>query len=116
MTQYNTFNVKLSNSQLSKLKSETRTGIEVTLNLSSNVIGNCNDEEHFPYRLLLTGTQVTRIRITFANGISANIKFLKNQLSNMVQLGRFLIPDPLVLIGLFLPVTMINSIANSYEK
>ena len=31
MTQYNTLNVKLSNSQLNKLKSEIKNGTEVTL-------------------------------------------------------------------------------------
>ena len=41
MTHYNTSNVKLSDSQLSKLKSVIKYGIEVTLNLSSNLIGNC---------------------------------------------------------------------------
>ena len=42
MTKYNTLNVKLSNAQLNKLKSEITNGTEVTLNLSSNVIGNSN--------------------------------------------------------------------------
>ena len=40
MTQYNTLNVKLSNSQLDKLKSAIANEIEVTLNLSSNTIGD----------------------------------------------------------------------------
>ena len=44
MTQYNTLNVKLSNSQLNKLKSGIKTGTKVTLNLSSNVIDNSNDK------------------------------------------------------------------------
>ena len=44
MTQYNTLNAKLSNSQLYKLKSAIKSGIEVTLNLSSNLIGISNDE------------------------------------------------------------------------
>ena len=38
MTQYNTFNLKLSNSQLNKLKSAIKDDTEVTLNLSSNLI------------------------------------------------------------------------------
>ena len=33
MTQYNTLDVKLSNSQLNKLKSEIKNGTEVTLKL-----------------------------------------------------------------------------------
>ena len=38
MTQYNTLNVKLANSQLNKLKSEINNGTEVVLNFSSHVI------------------------------------------------------------------------------
>ena len=56
MTQYNTLNVKLPNSQLNKLKSGTEDCTEVTLNLSSNVTGNSNDETSFPNKLLLTNT------------------------------------------------------------
>ena len=53
MTQYNTLNVKLSNSQLSELKSGIKNSTKVTLNLSSNVIGNSNDEASFPHKFLL---------------------------------------------------------------
>ena len=58
MTQYNTINVKLSKSQLNKLNSGIKSGTSVTLNLSSNVIGNSNDETNFSHKLLLTNTQV----------------------------------------------------------
>ena len=61
MTQYNTLNVKLSNSQLNKLTSGIKNGTEVTLNLSSNVIGNSNDYTLFPHKILLTDRQVSRI-------------------------------------------------------
>ena len=47
MTQYNTLNVKLSNSQLNKLKSRIKNDTEVNLNLSSNVIGNSSDVATF---------------------------------------------------------------------
>ena len=43
MTKCNLLNVKLSNSQLHKLKSEIKNNTEVTLNLSSILIRNCND-------------------------------------------------------------------------
>ena len=71
----------MSNSQLNKLKSAIKNGTEITLNLSSNLIGNCNDETNFPHKLLLTHTQVSKIRKAFANGSLANIKFSKTQLS-----------------------------------
>ena len=67
MTQYNTLNVKLSNSQLNKLKSGTKNGTEVTLEISSNVAADSNDENNFPHKLLLTNTQVSRLRKAFAN-------------------------------------------------
>ena len=43
MAQYNTLCVKLSNSQLNKLKPRIKSGTLVTLKLSSNVIGDSND-------------------------------------------------------------------------
>ena len=54
MTQYKTLNVKMSNSQLNKLKYGIKNNTEVTLKLSSNVVGDSNDENNFPHRLLLT--------------------------------------------------------------
>ena len=47
MTQYNTLNVKLSNSQLNKLKYGIKNNTEVTLKLSSNVVFDANDEHNF---------------------------------------------------------------------
>ena len=46
MTQYNSLNVKLSNSQLNKSKTGIKNGTEATLNLSSNVVGDSNDENN----------------------------------------------------------------------
>ena len=77
MTLYNALNVKLSNSQLDKLKPRIKNGIEVTLNLSSNVIGNSNDDTNFPHKYVVTNTQVSRICQAFANNSSANIKLSK---------------------------------------
>ena len=57
MTQYNSLNVKLLNSKLTKLESTIKNGTEVTFNISSNV-GGSNDENNFPHKLLLTNTQV----------------------------------------------------------
>ena len=91
MTHYNTLNVKLFNSQLNKLKSGIKNGTEVALNLSSNLIANSNDETNFPHKLLLTNTQVSKIRKGFANSSSTNIKFWKTQLSKMIQSGGFFV-------------------------
>ena len=61
MTQYNTLNVKLFNSLLNKFKSAIKNENEVTLNLSSNLIGTSDDKTNFPHKLLLTNTQVSKI-------------------------------------------------------
>ena len=67
MIQYNSLNVKLSNSQLNKLKSAIKNKTEVVLKLSSNMIGNSDDETNFPDKLLLINRQVSNLRKVFAN-------------------------------------------------
>ena len=89
MTQYNSLNVKLSNSQLNKLKSAIKNETDVVLRLSSNMIGNSDDEANFPHKLLLTNRQVANIRKVFANHTSTDIKLSKAQLTK-VQKGEFL--------------------------
>ena len=46
MTQYHSLNVKLSNSQV-KLISTIKNAAEASLKLSSNIIGDSNDENNF---------------------------------------------------------------------
>ena len=75
MTQYNILNVKLFNSQLNKLKSGIKNGTEVTLNLSSNIIGNSNNETNFPHKLLLTNTQISKYCKAIASGSLAKLSF-----------------------------------------
>ena len=73
MTQYNTLNVKFSNSRLNKLKSGIKNRTEVTFNLSSNLIGSSYDENSFPHKLLLTNTQASKICKAFANDLLQNL-------------------------------------------
>ena len=77
MTKYNSLNVKLSNSQLNKLKSAIKNGTDVVLRLSSNMVGNSDDEINFPHKLLRTNRQTLSLRKAFNNHASADIKFLK---------------------------------------
>ena len=58
MTPYNSLNVKLSNSQLYKLKSAIKNGTDLVLRLSSNMVGNSNNETNFPHKLLLPNRQI----------------------------------------------------------
>ena len=77
MTKYNTLSIKLSNLQLNKLKSGIKNNAEVTLKISSNVIGDSNDENNFLHTLLLTNTEVLRLCKAFANSSSTNIELSK---------------------------------------
>ena len=65
MTQYNSLNVKLSNSQLNKFKSAIKKENKVVLRLSSNIVGD--NETNFPRKLLLTDRQVSNLCKAFAN-------------------------------------------------
>ena len=115
MTQYNSLNVKLSNSQLNKLESSIKNKTDVVLRISSSVVGNSNDNTNFPHELLLTNRQVANIRKAFANHSSTDIKLSKTQLSNMIQSGGFLgkLLGPLLKTGLPLMKSVIKPLAKS---
>ena len=115
MTQYNSLNVKLSNSQLSKLKSAIKNENDVVLTLSSNMVGNSNDNTNFPHELLLTNGQVENSRKAFANHLSKDIKLSKTQSSKMIQSGGFLgrLLGPLLKTGLPLMKSVIKPLAKS---
>ena len=87
-------NVKLSNSQLNKLKSAIKNETNVILRLSSNMIGNSDDETNFSHKLLLTNRQDANLRRAFSNHTSTNIKLSKAQLTKMQKGGflKFLMP------------------------
>ena len=91
MTQYNSLNVKLSNSQLNKLKLAIKNKTEAVLRLSLNMIGYSNDETNLLYKLLLPNIQVANLRRAFANKSSTDVKLSKTQLSKMLKSGRFLV-------------------------
>ena len=77
MTQYNSLNVKLSNSQLNKLKSAIKNETYVVLRISSGMVGNSNDNTNLPQKLLLSDRQVANIRKVFANSLSTMLNFQK---------------------------------------
>ena len=115
MTQYNRLNLKLSNSQLSKLKSAIKNETDVVIRLSPNMIGDSNDETNFSHKLLLTDRQVSSIRKAFSNNSSVDIKFSKTQLSKIIQSGGFLgkLFGPLLKTGLPLIKNVITLLAKS---
>ena len=99
MTQYNSLNVNLSNSQLNKLKSAIKNEADVVLRLSSNMIGHSDDETNFPHKLLLTNRRVANLRKAFANHSSTDIKLSKTQLTKMQQVGFLIFLAPLLISG-----------------
>ena len=113
MTEYNSLNTKLSNSQLNKLKSAIKNETDVVLRLSSNMMGD--NEANFPHKLLLTTRQVSNLREALANNSLADIKLSKTQLSKMIQSGGFLsrLLGPLLKTGLPLIKNLIKPLAKS---
>ena len=115
MTQHNSLNVKLSNSQLNKFESAIKNETDVVLRLSSNMIGKSDDETNIPHKLFLTNRQVTNIRRAFAKHTSTDIKLSKTQLSKMIQSGEFLgrLLCPLLRTGLPLMKIAIQPLSKS---
>ena len=113
MTQYNSLNVMLSNSQLNEFKSVIKNETEVVLRLPSNMIGD--DETNFPHKLLSTNRQVANLRKPFANHSSTDIKLSKTQLLKMIKSGGFLgrLLGPLLKAGLPLIKNMMKPLVKS---
>ena len=88
MTQYNSLNIKPSNSQLNTSKSAIKNKTEVVLRLSSSMVGD--DETNFRHKSLLTNRQVANLCKAFPNDLSTDIKLSETQISKMIQSGGFL--------------------------
>ena len=67
--------------QLNKLKCGIRNNTELNLNLSSNVIGDSNDQASFLHKLILSDRQVLMLCKALANNSSANTTLCVTQLS-----------------------------------
>ena len=85
------------------------------LRISTNMVGNSNDNTNFPHELLLTNRYVANIRKAFANYLSTDINLSKTQLSKMIQPGGFLgkLLGPLLQNGLPLMKSVIKPLAKS---
>ena len=60
------------------------------MTISSTVVGESNDDNSFPHKLLLTDIKVSNLRKAFVNGSSANINLSKIQLHKIGHSGEFL--------------------------
>ena len=86
MVEYGKVNVKLSNTQLKKLKDAVENNTGTTLRISFKM---CNGN-NLPHELLLMTRQKTKLRNTFNNNMSTDIKLSKAQITKIIQYGGFL--------------------------
>ena len=86
MVEYNKVNVKLSDTQLEKLKTAVKNKTGTTLRMSLKMF-NGKDP---PHELLLTTRQKTKLRNAFNNNMSTDLKLSKAQISKIIQSGGFL--------------------------
>ena len=88
MTVYSKANVKLSDTQLKKLKTAVKNKIGVTFRMSLKVFHG-ND---LPHELFLTTRQRTKLKNASNNNMSTDLKLSKAQISKTIQSGVFLGP------------------------
>ena len=81
MANYQEARVKLTNTQLNKIKSAAKNKTETILRLNKK---NFEDEE-LQHELFLTTRQTTKIRNSFSNNMSTDIKLSKDQISKKIQ-------------------------------
>ena len=86
------------------------------MKLSSTVVGDSNNENNFPHKLLSTNTHVWKLCNAVANCSSANIKLAKTQLHKIEQSGGFLGRQlgPILKTGLPLMKNVLNTLANFF--
>ena len=81
----NTVNLKLTDTQLKKLKTAAKKKTETTLRMTLKRL----DGNNLPHELLLTTRQKTKLRNAFNNNMSTDLKFPKAQISKIIQSGGF---------------------------
>ena len=111
MVEYTKVNVKLSDSQIKKLKDAVKNNTGTTLRISLKMFNGNN----LPHELLLTTRQKTKIRNAFNNDMSTDLKLSKAQINKITQSGGFLskLLDPLLKTGLPLIKNVIKPLAKS---
>ena len=86
MVEYSKVNVRLSDTQLKKLKTAVKDNTGTTLRINLKMF----DGNNLPHELLLRTWQITKLRNAFNNNKWADIKFYKAQISKIIQSGGFL--------------------------
>ena len=82
MVEYTKVNVKLTDTQLKKLKDAVKDNARTTLRMNKKMF----DENDLPHELLLMTRQKTKLRNAFNNNSSADIKLSKTQITKIINL------------------------------
>ena len=85
MVEYSKVDVKLTDTQFKKLKTADKNETETTFEMNLKML----DGNNLPHELLLTTRQETKIRNTFNNNMSTDLRLSKAQISKLIQSGRF---------------------------
>ena len=85
MVEYSKINVKLSDTQLKKLKTAVKNKTGATLRINLKMFNGNN----LPYELLLTTRQKIKLRNAFNNNMSTGLKLSKAQIWKIIQSGGF---------------------------
>ena len=86
MVEYTKVNVKLSDSQIKKLKDAVKDNIGTTLRISLKMFNGNN----LPHELLLTTRQKKKVRNAFNNNMSTDLQLSKAQINKIIQSEGFL--------------------------
>ena len=86
MVEYNKVNVKLTDTQLKKLKTAVKNKAGTTLRMNSKIL----DGNDLPHELLLATRQKKKLRNAFNNNMSTDLKLFKAQIFKIIQSGEFL--------------------------
>ena len=86
MVKYSKVNVKLTDTQLKKLKTVLKNKTGTTMRMSLKMC----DGNDLPRELLLTTRQKTKLRNAFHNNMSTDLNLSKAQISKIIQSGGFL--------------------------
>ena len=81
MVEYTKVNVKLSDSQIKKIKNAVKDNTGTTLRIDLKMFNG----NYLQHELLLTTRQKTKLRNVFNNNRSADLKISKAQISKIIQ-------------------------------
>ena len=115
MFEYTKVNVKLSDTQLKKLKTAAQTKTGTSLRMSFKMFNG----KDLPHELLLTTRQKTKLINAFNNNMLTGSKLSRAQISKIIQSGGFLgsllskFAGPLMKVAIPLAKKFFSSIRNN---